>query len=104
MIRNEQDYELDLNLNIQFCLFSVILTINNELWRFSIKLIKSEMHNVNGERERISYLQNLEERESGQTEGTTTERDISRKRSLEEREPQIGGESEHLVLYLKLRV
>ena len=83
MIRNEQDYELDLNLNIQFCLFSVILTINNELWRFSIKMINAEMHNVNGERERerISKLQNLEERErelggETQTEGTTTEREI----------------------------
>ena len=51
------------------------------------------------EREKISKLQNLEERESefgreSQSEGTTTEREISRKRSLEERKPQIGGEVE----------
>ena len=51
------------------------------------------------EREKISRLQNLEERESdlggeNLTEGTTTEREISRKRKLEEREPEIGGESE----------
>ena len=53
-----------------------------------IKMTNYELHNVNDERERISKLQNLEERESGcggenQTEGTTTEREISRKRSLE---------------------
>ena len=66
----------------------------------NVKLHK-ELHKENEEkeRERISKLQNLEERESGfggenQTEGTTAEREISRKRSLEEREPQIGGESE----------
>ena len=40
------------------------------------------------EREKISKLQNLEERESelggeNQTEGTATEREISRKRSLD---------------------
>ena len=51
------------------------------------------------EREKISKLQNLEERESefggeSQSKGTTTEREISRKHSLEEREPQIGGELE----------
>ena len=90
MIRNEQDYELDLNLNIQFCLFSVILTINNELWRFSIKMINAEMHNVNGERGRESASYRIWRRESGQTEGKWF---MSSHLKIQ-----------NLVLYLKLRV
>ena len=60
--------------------------------------LHKKLHRKNDEREKISKLQNLEERESelggeNLTEGTTAERDLSRKRSLEEREAQIGGES-----------
>ena len=53
--------------------------------------LHKKLHRENDERERLSKLQNLEERErelggETQTEGTTTEREISRKRKLEERE------------------
>ena len=63
------------------------------------KIAQGISQKIRREREKISKLQNLEERESelggeSQSKGTTTEREISRKRSLEERKPQIGGEVE----------
>ena len=50
------------------------------------------------ERESISRLQNLEERESGQTEGTTTKRDISRKIFSLHKFRTIGNEKTDLLI------
>ena len=62
--------------------FKLIQGLITTSWRF-IKMTNYELHNVNDERERISKLQNLEERERVDVEEKTKLKAPRREKSAE---------------------